>query len=103
MNPIESIVREEYERQKSLIELWLAQANKLPKGSISCKSIKGQEYAYLNKWENKKAVKTYLGLYTDDKVKALQSQIKTRQDLSQKIKQAKLLIKKLEKGIRATD
>jgi len=72
MSTIQSILKEEYDRLKRLLERYEHDLFKLPSGSIPIKKHNNRKYAYRAYRENDKVRTDYIGPIDSDKVKELQ-------------------------------
>ena len=99
--PIEGVIKEEYERQKRLSELYIKKISKLPKGSISYQSRQNNVYAYLKYKNGKKVVNQYLGPKGADMIDDTQKQIEKRKKIEAQLEEVKKNIRRMEKLLHA--
>lgn len=100
---MKGILKDEYDRQKSLLKEYEEEISQLPKGSLSIKTIKGKKYAYLMEWKGGKPTTDYIGSEESEKVLEIKIQVEKRKEIEALAKEARQLIKEFERGIRAKD
>lgn len=73
MSIIKSVIWDEYERNKRMQEAYQKELEDLPRGSISKKSVKGNQYYYLVYRQGGKVINKYLSQKAEDieKLRAL--------------------------------
>lgn len=81
MSVLRQVLKEEVQRLKSLSKVYASDIRKLPRGSISVKSIKNGEYAYRAFREGEKVRFEYLGKKSSEEVLRLSEQIMERRKL----------------------
>jgi hypothetical protein len=96
---LSSILKEEQERLEALSRLYRKEINKLLKGYISIKKIKGNEYAYLSFRDKGMVRSIYLGKPSSKKVAKVKEQIKHRKDYELKLKEIGKNLKEIEKAL----
>lgn len=85
MNLLKDTVVQEQRRIKYMIEKYEAELADLPKGVLIAKTIKGNQYYYLQYRNGKKTISKYVGR-TGDKVEKLQQQIERRRHIQTMLK-----------------
>ncbi len=93
MDIMKGLAREELENSIRIRDDYKKALSKLPKGSLSRKTIKGNEYYYLSYRDKSGRVQSrYLGKLSDAQLKRYREKIRRRREYSK-------LIKKSEKQI----
>jgi hypothetical protein len=88
MSVLRQVLKEEVQRLKSLSKVYASDIKKLPRGSISVKSIKNGEYAYRAFRDGEKVRFEYLGKNASDEVRQLSEKIVERRKLESLKRQA---------------
>jgi hypothetical protein len=97
MEILNGILNEELNRLKDLKNNYEHKLNKLLKGSLVRKEIKGQVYYYLNYRDGKKGIFKYLGKLDKEKLSKIKNEIYERRKLRKLFIKVKKDIAKLEK------
>lgn len=97
MEILNSILKEELNRLKSLKKNYEQKLNKLPKGCLIKKEIKGKVYYYLNYREGKKGIFQYLGKLDKDELSKINNNINERRKFRKLYIQTKKDIARLKK------
>jgi len=100
MKILNDILQEEKERLLELKRVYQSKIQKLPKGSLVKKNIKGHNYYYLNYRLYKKQVFKYIGKLSEKEVNDLVTRIKERRKFEKFLRQVKKDIKEIEKKIK---
>jgi hypothetical protein len=100
MKILNDILQEEKERLLELKMVYQSKIQKLPKGSLVKKNIKGHNYYYLNYRLYKKQVFKYIGKLSEKEVNDLVTRIKERRKFEKFLRQVKKDIKEIEKKIK---
>jgi len=99
MSYLKSVLHEEYERLKALLEKYNDEISALPHGSISIKKRNQKEYVYLA-YRKKENVKfEYIGSISSEKSKNVEKKVKLRKEYEIKLKQVRKDLKEIEKVI----
>lgn len=99
MSYLKSVLQEEYERLKALIEKYNDEISALPRGSISIKRRNQKKYLYLA-YRKKENVKfEYIGSISSEKSKNIIKKVKLRKEYEIKLKQVRKDLKEIEKVI----
>lgn len=86
MSTIKEVLKEELARLMRLHARYVHDISKLPSGSLSIKSRKGNEYAYRAYRSNEKVKTDYIGPVDSDDVKKLKEKIEKRKKLESLLK-----------------
>ena len=97
METLNSILAEELNRLRSLMENYEVELQKLPKGCFIGKEIRGNLYYYLNYRSGKKSIYKYLGRLSDKKISQIKNKIEQRKKIKNLYAEVKKNIIKLEK------
>jgi hypothetical protein len=97
MGVMKSVILEEKDRLERALNAYQNEINKLPKGSIQMKLIKGNKYAYRAWREDKKVITQRVKDLELEEVKRL---INKRQRLEKQVKEIKKELKYIEKVIK---
>lgn len=100
MSTIKEVLKEELARLKRLNGRYIHDIAKLPSGSLSIKSRKGNEYAYRAYRSNNKVKTDYIGPADSDDVKKLKEKIATRKKLESLLKTTNEQITEIERSLR---
>ena len=99
MSYLKSVLQEEYERLKALLEKYNDEISALPHGSISIKKRNQKEYLYLA-YRKKGNVKfEYIGSISSEKSKNVVKKVKLRKGYEIKLKQVRKDLQEIEKVI----
>ena len=99
MSYLKSVLQEEYERLKALLEKYNDEISALPRGSISIKKRNQKEYVYLA-YRKKGNVKfEYIGSISSEKSKNVVKKVKLRKGYEIKLKQVRKDLQEIEKVI----
>jgi len=99
MSYLKSVLQEEYERLKALLEKYNDEISALPHGSISIKKRNQKEYVYLA-YRKKGNVKfEYIGSISSEKSKNVVKKVKLRKGYEIKLKQVRKDLQEIEKVI----
>ena len=99
MSYLKSVLQEEYERLKALLEKYNDEISALPHGSISIKKRNQKEYVYLA-YRKKENVKfEYIGSISSEKSKNVVKKVKLRKGYEIKLKQVRKDLQEIEKVI----
>jgi hypothetical protein len=99
MSYLKSVLHEEYERLKALIEIYNNEISALPHGSISIKKRNQKEYVYLA-YRKKENVKfEYIGSISSEKSKNVVKKVKLRKESEIKLKQVRKDLEEIKKVI----
>jgi len=101
MSIIQDVLKEEYERLKSLEQKYKREIEFLPKGTISKRVRNGKFYLYLVYREKQKVITKYIGKIESQKSQETIEQVKKRKQLEDKLKQVRINLKELERVIDA--
>jgi len=101
MKILNGILLEEKERLLELEKIYKSKIQKLPKGSLIKKNIKGRNYYYLNYRLYKKQIFKYIGKMSEKEAKDLLAKIEERRKYEKIIRQLKKDIKEIEKKVKA--
>ena len=85
MSLLTEAVAQEQQRIERMISQYEAELSRLPKGVLITKSIKGNQYYYLQYRNGRKTVSEYIGRKSD-KVEDLQKQIDRRRHIQAMLK-----------------
>jgi len=99
MSIIQDVLKEEYERLKSLEQKYEREIEFLPKGTISKRVRNGKFYFYLVYREKQKVITQYIGKIESQKSQETIEQVKKRKQLEDKLKQVRINIKELKRVI----
>ena len=100
MSYLKSVLQEEYERLKALLEKYNDEISALPHGSISIKKRNQKEYVYLA-YRKKGNVKfEYIGSISSEKSINVVKKVKLRKGYEVKLKQVRKDLKEIEKVIK---
>ena len=78
MSILKDVLKDEYERLKSLERWYNHEIASLPIGSISIKRRKGREYLYINYRHKEKVKSDYVGYVSSEKSSEMISKIKKK-------------------------
>ena len=99
MSYLKSVLQEEYERLKALLQKYNDEISALPHGSISIKKRNQKEYVYLA-YRKKENVKfEYIGSISSEKSKNVVKKVKLRKGYEIKLKQVRKDLEEIEKVI----
>ncbi len=98
MSVIKNVLEDEYNRLNQLIKKYKKEINKLQKGSISYKNIKGHTYAYLAYRDKGKLNFKYLGKESEN-IKKISEGIKARKKYESLLKAAQKNLKEIKKAV----
>ena len=99
MSYLRSVLQEEYERLKALIEKYNAEISSLPRGSVSIKKRNQKEYVYLA-YRKKENVKfEYIGSRPSEKSNNVIKKVKLRREYEIKLKQVRKDLEEIKKVI----
>ena len=99
MSYLKSVLQEEYERLKALLQKYNNEISALPHGSISIKKRNQKEYVYLA-YRKKENVKfEYIGSISSEKSKDIVKKVKLRKGYEIKLKQVRKDLEEIEKVI----
>ena len=99
MSYLKSVLQEEYERLKALLQKYNDEISALPHGSISIKKRNQKEYVYLA-YRKKENVKfEYIGSISSEKSKNIVKKVKLRKGYEIKLKQVRKDLQEIEKVI----
>lgn len=99
MSYLKSVLQEEYERLKALLQKYNDEIFALPRGSISIKKRNHKEYVYLA-YRKKENVKfEYIGSISSEKSNNVVKKVKLRKGYEIKLKQVKKDLQEIEKVI----
>jgi hypothetical protein len=99
MSYLKSVLQEEYERLKALLEKYNNEISALPHGSISIKKRNQKEYVYLA-YRKKENVKfEYIGSISSEKSKNVVKKVKLRKESEIKLKQVRKDLEEIKKVI----
>ena len=99
MSILSDVLKDEYERLKSLEEWYKQEIGSLPKGSLSLKKRKNREYLYLNYREKSKVKSDYVGLASSKKAIDVANKIRQRKNHEQELKAVKQDLKEVERAL----
>lgn len=85
MSLLTEAVAQEQQRIERMINQYEAELSHLPKGVLVAKSIKGNQYYYLQYRDDRRIVSEYIGRKSD-KVEELQNQIERRRHVQAMLK-----------------
>ncbi|HOT45058.1 MAG TPA: hypothetical protein PLM53_12890 [Spirochaetota bacterium] len=100
MSTIKEVLKEELARLKRLNARYVHDIAKLPSGSLSIKSRKGNEYAYRAYRSNDKVKTDYIGSADSDDVQKLKEKIEKRKKLESLLKTTNEQIAEIERSLR---
>ena len=100
MGSMKGVLKEEYQRLKSLEKRYLREIAKLPKGSLQEKRIKGIVYPYWVSSHQSKVRYRYVGNLPESKLGLLQEQLALRKQYRALLKEVRHNKKQIEKIIR---
>ena len=99
MSYLKTVLQEEYERLKALLEKYHDEISALPHGSISIKKRNQKEYVYLA-YRKKGNVKfEYIGPISSEKSKNVVKKVKLRKRYEIKLKHVRKDLEEIEKVI----
>ncbi len=99
MSVLKDVLKDEYERLKSLEQWYNHEIASLPKGSISIKKRKGREYLYINYRQKDKVKSDYVGCVSAEKSSEMISKIKQRKEYEKELKAVRNDLKELERAL----
>ncbi len=99
MSYLKSVLQEEYERLKALLEKYNDEISALPHGSISIKKRNQKEYVYLAYRQKENVKFEYIGSISSEKSKNLVKKVKLRKGYEIKLKQVRKDLEEIEKVI----
>ena len=94
---MEEIMKEELKRIGEVVNSYLREIKKLPKGSVQKKKIRGHLYPYLAVREGPRVRYRYLGQMPDMKLEELEKEIELRRRYGRLLADAKKNKERLEK------
>ena len=100
MDTLDRILKEELARLLITEKSYVRELEKLPKGSIQVKCIKGIDYPYLSVRQGSRVVSEYLGHYSERKLEELKQAIAQRKKYEQYLRQVKYNFKRILKMTR---
>jgi hypothetical protein len=100
MSTIKSVLEEELGRLKKLKIRYKRDIAALPAGSLSIKTRKGNEYAYIAYREKDKVNTDYIGPADSDEVKIIKEKIGKRKKLDSLLKTTNQQITEIERSLR---
>jgi len=101
MTIIESVIRDEYDRNLRMQEAYCQEIAKLPRGSVTRKVINGKTYYYLMYREAGKVENKYLSKKDND-IDDLVKQVQKRRELESLIKKLRKEQKEMEKYLKVS-
>jgi len=99
MSILKDVLKDEYERLKSLERWYNHEIASLPKGSISIKKRKGREYLYINYRQKDRVKSDYVGYASSEKSSEMISKIEKRKEYEKELKAVKSDLKELERAL----
>ena len=100
MGIISDILKDEYERLKTLEAQYSNQLKDLPKGSLSKRKRSGNVYLYLMYRKGNKVITKYVGRIDSDRSIQLIKQVEKRKQIEKKLRQVKKDLNELERTIK---
>lgn len=100
MGIISDILKDEYERLKTLETQYLDKLKDLPKGSLSKRKRSGNTYLYLMYRAGNKVITKYVGRIDSEKSIQLIKQVEKRKQIEEKLRQVKKDLNELKKTIK---
>lgn len=101
MSVIKDVIKEEYSRLNSLVELYDQKISSFPKGSVSVKKRNGHPYIYRAFRENGKVRFIYLGKPDSPDAKAFIMKLENRHEYEMKRKKSLENLKEIKALLRA--
>ena len=100
MSAVHDILREEYSRLKRLKNQYTKELESLPRGTISRKKIRNNEYYYLAYRVKDKVKFDYLGKKGAPGLREIESQIARRKEIEAKLRRVNNSMKEIGKSLR---
>ena len=100
MSYLKSVLQEEYERLKALLEKYNDDISALPHGSISIKKRNQKEYLNLAYRQKENVKFKYIGSISSEKSKNVVKKVKLRKGYEIKLKQVRKDLEEIEKVIK---
>ncbi len=100
MGIISDILKDEYERLKTLETQYSDKLKDLPKGSLSKRKRSGNTYLYLMYRAGNKVITKYVGRIDSEKSIQLIKQVEKRKQIEEKLRQVKKDLNELKKTIK---
>ena len=101
MSIIQSVITEEFERLKLLKNNYIKEIGAFPKGAVSKRKRGVRSYLYLIYRRDKNVITKYVGNWETEKARAVQRQVRERQELERKLKQVNIDLAEIERALRA--
>lgn len=99
MSVINSVIAEEYERNKRMQAAYQEELEKLPRGSITTKRIHGHDYSYLVFRQGDKVINKYI-TRKDGALEILQMQLEKRKKIELTLRRLKKEQMEIERYLR---
>ncbi len=99
MSYLKSVLQEEHDRLKSLVEKYKNEISLLPRGSLSVKKRNQREYLYLAYRQEGRVKFEYIGTMSSEKAKFVIKQIESRKEYENKFKLVKKDLVEIERVI----
>ena len=99
MGIIHDILKEEYSRLQRLKDRYVKELDSLPRGAISRKKIRRNEYYYLAYRMADKVKFDYLGKKSSPRLREIETQIAKRKEIERKLRQVKGNMKEIGKSL----
>ena len=99
MGSLQGVLREEYQRLKSLEKRYLREIKKLPQGSLQQKHIKKAVYPYWVSSHRSKVRCCYVGNFSEEKLGRLREQLALRKKYRGLLKELRENKRQIEKII----
>ena len=102
MNMLKEMLVEEYERNREMQQVYQAEIEKLPRGSVVVKMNGKQEYCYLQYREKDRVITKYIGRASDHEER-LRTQVAERREFQRLLRRLRGEERYLEKALRLHD
>ena len=100
MSAVHDILREEYSRLEKRKDRYSRELESLPKGTISRKRIRNNDYYYLAYRSADKVKFDYLGKKEAPRLREIESQLGRRKEIEGKLKQVNISLEEIGKSLR---
>jgi gas vesicle protein len=100
MGIITNILKEEYERLKSLESQYIQKIQSLPKGALSKRKRSGNFYLYLVFRDRQKVITQYVGKLESNRAREIMKQVEERKQIEEKLKKVQSDLKELQRVLK---
>jgi hypothetical protein len=100
MSVIQSVLKEEFDRLKSLKEKYQSELAGFPKGAVSKRKRGSQVYLYLIYRKGEKVITEYIGKWDSDTSQIIRQRVAERKEQESKLKRVNKDLLEVERALR---